>query len=526
MRNEFLASLLPVYTIVFALAYYLDSAFYSLYICIIPLTLLGIYDIFQKKHTVLRNYPILGHLRYLLEMIRPEIQQYFIEKDIDGRPFSRNQRSVIYQRSKGVLDTAPFGTQLHLYEPGAEWLIHSLNKTEQLDSDPRVTVGNHQCSQPYSSSRYNISAMSFGSLSRTAIVALNRAAKSGNFSHNTGEGGISPYHLEGGGDLVWQIGTGYFGCRNHDGTFNEKLFLEKSHLPQVKMIEIKLSQGAKPGHGGILPAVKVTDEIAQIRHVLKGNDVLSPAWHEEFSTPLELMDFIQRLRHLSGGKPTGIKLCIGKHSEFISICKAMILKDTYPDFITIDGAEGGTGASPREFTNHMGTPLDDGLNFANNVLIGLGIRNKVKIIAAGKVIDGFSMITKFALGADICNSARGMMMALGCIQALRCNSNQCPTGVATQDPELYKLLNIEDKSKRVASFHRRTMSHVLELINSMGVSCIEDITKCHVMRRMGIGSISSYEDLYPSFEEGELHQIEKLDPPFRKIFNEASVERF
>lgn len=526
MRNEFLASLLPIYLIVFLLGNYLDSAFYSLYIFIIPLTLLGIYDILQKKHTLLRNYPVVGHMRYLLEMIRPEIQQYFIEKDIDGRPFSRNQRSVIYQRSKGALDTAPFGTQLHLYAPGAEWLVHSLNKTEQIDSDPRVIVGNHQCTQPYSSSRYNISAMSFGSLSKTAIIALNRGAKSGDFSHNTGEGGISPYHLEGGGDLVWQIGTGYFGCRNHDGTFNEKLFMEKSHHPNIKMIEIKLSQGAKPGHGGILPAVKVTDEIAEIRHVLKGNDVLSPAWHEEFSTPLELMDFIQRLRHLCGGKPIGIKLCIGKHSEFISLCKAMMTKDTYPDFITIDGAEGGTGASPREFANHMGTPLDDGLNFANNILIGLGIRDKIKIIAAGKVIDGFSMITKFALGADICNSARGMMMALGCIQALRCNSNQCPTGVATQDPELYKLLNIEDKSKRVALFHRRTMSHVLELINSMGVSCIEDIRKCHIMRRTDTGSISTYEDLFPSLEEGELFHVEKIRPPYVKLLNEASADKF
>ncbi len=526
MRNEFLASLLPIYLLVFSLAHYLNSAFYSLYILIIPLTLLGLYDILQRKHTILRNYPVLGHMRYLLENIRPEIQQYFIEKDIDGRPFSRNQRSVIYQRSKGELDTSPFGTQLHLYEPGAEWLVHSLNKTGQIDSDPRVIVGNHQCSKPYSSSRYNISAMSFGSLSRTAILALSRGARSGNFSHNTGEGGISPYHLEGGGDLVWQIGTGYFGCRNHDGTFNEKLFMEKSNHPNVKMIEIKLSQGAKPGHGGILPAVKVTNEIAEIRHVLMGNDVISPAWHEEFSTPLELMDFIQRLRHLSEGKPVGIKLCIGKHSEFISICKAMIAKNVYPDFITIDGSEGGTGASPREFANHMGTPLDDGLNFANNVLIGFGIRDRLKLIAAGKVIDGFSMVTKFALGADICNSARGMMMAIGCIQALRCNTNQCPSGVATQDPELFRLLNVEDKSKRVALFHRRTMSHVLDLINSMGVSRIEDIKKSHIMRRMDVGKICSYEEIFSSLKEGQLYEFDQLATPYKKLIQEASEERF
>jgi glutamate synthase domain-containing protein 2 len=509
-----------------ALAYFLNTVFYSFFIFIIPLTLLGIYDIFQTKHTLLRNYPIIGHLRYLLEMIRPEMQQYFIENEIDGRPFSRDQRSVIYQRAKGELDTAPFGTQLQLYQQGAEWIEHTLNKTVQVDHDPRVIIGNEQCSQPYSSSRYNISAMSYGSLSKNAVLALNKGAKSGNFSHNTGEGGLSPYHLEGGGDIVWQIGTGYFGCRNHDGTFNDGLFAEKSVLKNVKMIEIKLSQGAKPGHGGILPAVKVTDEIVAIRHVLKGNDVISPPWHSEFSTPLEMMDFIQKLRRLSGGKPVGIKLCIGKHSEFLSICQAMIQKNIYPDFITVDGAEGGTGAAPREFTNHVGTPLDDGLNFAHNCLLGFGIREKVKIIAAGKVIDGFSMITKFALGADVCNCARGMMMAIGCIQALRCNSNQCPTGIATQDPELYKLLDVEDKSKRVAQFHRRTIAQVRDLINAMGVSKIEDIRKSHIKRRMSVGQVSSYDELFLSIKPGSFATPEMLPEEFKKCLSEASVDKF
>jgi glutamate synthase domain-containing protein 2 len=527
MRNEFLYSIFPVYILIFVCGYFLSPSFYSLYIFVVPLTLLGFYDIIQKRHTVLRNYPVLGHMRYLLEMIRPEIQQYFVERDIDGRPFSRDQRSVIYQRSKGQLDTAPFGTQIHLYHPGSEWLDHTLNETAQMDeADPRVLIGNHQCSQPYSSSRYNISAMSYGSLSKTAILALNKGAKSGNFSHNTGEGGLSPYHLEGGGDIVWQIGTGYFGCRNPDGSFSETLFTEKAHHPHVKMIEIKLSQGAKPGHGGILPAVKVTDEIVAIRHVLKGNDVISPAWHKEFRKPTELMDFIQRLRNLSGGKPVGLKLCIGKPSEFISLCKAMIAKDTYPDFLTIDGAEGGTGAAPREFTNHMGTPLDDGLNFAVNVLRGFSIRDKITIIAAGKVIDGFSMVTKFALGADICNSARGMMMAVGCIQALRCNSNQCPTGVATQDPELYKLLDVEDKHKRVASFHRRTMSQVKDLINSMGVSEICEIKKCHVKRRMDVGKIATYEDLFEHIDDGAFKDPEKIPNHYKKWISEAVGDRF
>jgi glutamate synthase domain-containing protein 2 len=526
MRKIFYFSLIPAYVIIITLDYYLSPVFEALYGILIPITILGFYDVFQKKHTLLRNYPVVGHFRYLLEMFRPEIQQYFIERDIDGRPFSRDQRSVIYQRSKGDLDTHPFGTQFDLYEHGAEWLDHSLNSTDHLSELPRVVIGNHQCKKPYSASRYNISAMSYGSLSKTAVLALNIGARKGGFCQNTGEGGLAPYHLEGGGDLIWQIGTGYFGCRHPDGRFNEELFAQKSKLENVKMIEIKISQGAKPGHGGILPAAKVSDEIVAIRHVQKGKDVISPPWHSEFSTPVGLMDFITRLRSFSDGKPVGIKLCIGKYSEFISLVRGMIERDVYPDFITVDGAEGGTGAAPREFTNHMGTPLDDGLNFVNNTLIGFGIRDKIKLIAAGKVIDGFSMIQKFALGADLCNSGRGMMMAIGCIQALRCHSNQCPVGIATQDPALYKLLDVDYKSERVMRFQQQTLLQVKELMTAMGVSRVEDINKKHVKRRMGLGEIATYDDLYETVSSGSFLNPSQVPEHFVKWINESSATKF
>lgn len=519
-------SLFPTYLVTLLLGYFLSPVFFSFFVVIIPVTLLGFYDIFQTKHTLMRNYPIVGHFRYLLEAFRPEIQQYFIEKDIDGRPFSRDQRSVIYQRAKSQLDTAPFGTQFDLYKSGAEWLDHSLNPVEELHELPRVYVGNHQCKKPYLASRYNVSAMSYGSLSKTAVLSLNMGAKKGNFAQNTGEGGLAPYHLEGKADVIWQIGTGYFGCRNPDGSFNAELFEKKSQLENIKMIEIKLSQGAKPGHGGILPAAKVSDEVVAIRHVEKGKDVISPPWHGEFSTPAQMMDFITKLRNLSGGKPVGFKLCIGRHSEFLSICKAMIKKDVYPDFITVDGAEGGTGAAPREFTNHMGTPLDDALNFVHNTLIGFGIREKIKLIAAGKVIDGFSMITKFALGADMCNSARGMLMAIGCIQALRCHTNQCPTGIATQDPQLYKLLDVEDKSTRVARFHGQTLNQARDLMQAIGISKVEDIRKGHIKRRMGVGHIATYDDIFATLETGSLLDFEKAPQTYKKYLLESSEEKF
>lgn len=526
MRVYFLASIIPLHVFIFLLGYFLGKGFYNLYIISVPITLLGIRDVyFQNRHTILSNYPVLGHFRYLLEEIRPEIQQYFIERYDDGKPFSREQRSVVYQRAKGDLDTSAFGTQLDIYKVGSQWLEHSINVTSGVKYSERVIVGNHQCLKPYSSSVLNISAMSYGSLSKTAIQSLNKGAKIGNFYHNTGEGGISPYHLKYGGDLVWQIGTGYFGCRNPDGTFNPQMFEERSGFEQVKMIEIKLSQGAKPGHGGLLPGKKVNEEIAQIRAVEIGKDVNSPPKHSAFDTPKELVQFIARLRILSGGKPVGFKICIGKFQEFMAICKAMIELDTYPDFITVDGAEGGTGAAPREFSNFLGTPLDEALNFVNNTLIACGIRDKIKLIVSGKIIDAFSIVQKFALGADICNSARAMMFAIGCIQALRCNNNTCPAGVATQDPRLYKLLNVEDKGKRVARFHEKTLEELTHLVSATGVKDFNQISKDLVKRRMGPGKIASYKDIFPSMNKNELIEG-KSSEEFQKMWDQADPNVF
>ncbi|MCB0406600.1 MAG: FMN-binding glutamate synthase family protein, partial [Bdellovibrionales bacterium] len=430
---------------------------------------LGIVDIIQEKHTIRRNFPVLGRFRYILESVRPEISQYFVESNTDGRPFNRNERSIIYQRAKGDLDTVPFGTQLDVEDIGYEWVNHSITAKHINYEDLRVTVGGPDCKQPYSSSLLNISAMSFGALSKNAILALNGGAKLGNFAHNTGEGSISDYHLQPGGDLTWQIGTGYFGCRTKDGHFNPETFQKRATLPQVKMIEIKLSQGAKPGHGGILPGVKVTPEIAKIRDVPVGQSVLSPPAHTAFSTPIELLQFVKQLRDLSGGKPVGFKLCIGHKSEFISICLAMIHLDIYPDFITVDGGEGGTGAAPQEFSNYIGAPMIDGLAFVHNILNGLDIRKYIKLIASGKITSGFHIARAIALGADTCNSARAMMMALGCIQALLCNTNRCPTGIATQDPNLTVGLVVDDKKVRVANYHEETIKSFVEMLGASGL---------------------------------------------------------
>lgn len=525
MRKYFFLSFIPIFAVIILSGYFLDSGYYKILIIALPIFFLGVRDVLQKKRTILRNFPVIGHLRYLFEEIRPEIQQYFVESWDDGKPFSREQRSIVYQRAKGDLDTAAFGTQHDVYKVGEEWLLHSLQTTAENHEEKRVMVGGSDCKQPYSCSRFNVSAMSYGSLSKTAIMSLNKGAKLGGFYHNTGEGGISPYHLKHGGDLVWQIGTGYFGCRNSDGTFNPSMFKEKSHLENVKMIEIKLSQGAKPGHGGMLPAKKVNSEVAAIRAVEINKDVNSPPTHSMFDTPKGLLKFVKELRELSGGKPVGFKLCIGKRREFYAICKAMIETQIFPDFITVDGSEGGTGAAPREFSNHVGSPLADALNFVHNTLIGCGIRDKLKIIASGKIIDGFSMITKFALGADICNSARGMMFAIGCIQALKCNSNDCPTGVATQDPSLYKLLDVESKSHRVARFHDETVKQTLHMICAMGLNGVSSIDKSHIIRRVDIGKCLSYEELYPLLKPMDL--IEGNVNEFIKArWNRASSETF
>lgn len=490
-----------------------------------PLIALGIYDYFQKKHAVLRNFPIVGHFRYFFEAIRPEIIQYFIESDTEGKPFSREQRSVVYQRAKGVRDTVPFGTLQDVYEVGYEWVNHSLRPHHLRPAEMRVTVGGANCTQPYSASRFNISAMSFGSMSKNAILALNKGAKKGNFAHNTGEGGISPYHLQGGGDLIWQVGTGYFGCRTPEGSFCPDTFAEKATLPNVKMIEIKLSQGAKPGHGGILPAAKLTREIAEIRDVPMGKDVLSPPAHTTFSTPVELLEFVAKLRELSGGKPVGFKLCVGKRREFLAICKAMVKTGITPDFIAVDGGEGGTGAAPLEFTNHIGAPLIEGLIFVHNALVGFFLRDKIRIIASGKVITGFEMVKRLALGADICSSARGMMMALGCIQALKCNTNHCPVGVTTQNPDLVAGLVVEDKYKRVANFHQGLMKSVCEIMGAMGIEDPGDLHPWHIMRRTSATEIKHYGEIYEFLSEGDLCK-EDIPQSYRRALQAACEDSF
>jgi len=476
--------------------------FYSTLFLTAPLFIIGLSDIFQKSRAIRRNFPVIGHFRYLLEEIRPEIQQYFIESNSDGMPFSREKRSVVYQRAKKVTDTIPFGTQLDVNADGYEWMNHSIAAAEPPKQEPRVWIGKETCKKPYLSSLLNISAMSFGSMSKNAILALNQGAKEGGFAHNTGEGGISPYHIKPGGDLIWQIGTGYFGCRTKDGNFDPILFSERSQSDQVKMIEIKLSQGAKPGHGGVLPGKKVSAEVAQIRNVEIGKTVNSPPYHKTFSTPKGLLEFIVQLRELSGGKPVGIKLCVGRKIEFLALCKAMVSTGITPDFITVDGTEGGTGAAPLEFSNYIGTPLNEGLSFIHSALIGCGLRKKTKLIASGKVITGFNIFTKIALGADICNSARGMMFALGCIQALRCNHNNCPTGVATQDPQLMKGLVIEDKSKRVANFHSLTVKSFLEVMGSAGITHPSQIRPYQVLRRVSQTEVKDYSQIYPLLKEG------------------------
>jgi glutamate synthase domain-containing protein 2 len=472
---------------------------FTMLLCVVGWT-----DMVQTKHTIMRNYPVLGRARYWMEDLRPKLYQYFIESDIDGRPINRIDRNTIYQRAKKVTDTMPFGTQLDVYAEGYEWMSHSIAPADfhHLNPSPRVIIGNKDCAQPYSASILNVSAMSFGSLSANAVEALNGGAKLGGFAHNTGEGGISSYHLAEGGDLIWQIGTGYFGARDKDGNFNVEAFAKNATRPEVKMIELKLSQGAKPGHGGILPAKKNTPEIAAIRLVEAGTTVYSPPYHSAFSTPAELVQFIQILRTHSGGKPVGFKLCIGQKSQFIAICKAMISANVYPDFITVDGGEGGTGAAPQEFSNYVGAPLMDGLAFVHNMLVGYGIRKHIKIIASGKIMSGFHVVRAIALGADACNSARAMMMAIGCIQALVCNTNNCPTGVATQDKSLANGLVVTDKKQRVANYHAETLKNFVELCGAAGITDYKQLTRRHIYRRVFMNEVRTFEDIFPSLTDG------------------------
>jgi len=469
-------------------------------VLVAPIYVWGLVDMNSKTHTIIANYPIFGRFRYVMEIIRPKIYQYFVESDTDGTPISRIFRSVVYQRAKKDLASTPFGTQLDVYQVGYEWINHSIYplSLKTVSNDHlRVTIGGKDCKQPYSASIFNVSAMSFGALSKNAVLALNKGAKRGGFYHNTGEGGLSPYHLEGGGDVVWQIGTGYFGARDENGNFCDKNFQERATKPNVKMIEVKLSQGAKPGHGGILPAGKNTPEIAAIRGVKPWTTVFSPSNHTAFSDAEGLLRFVAKLRELSGGKPTGFKLCVGLPHEFEDICKAMVRTNILPDFITVDGGEGGTGAAPLEFSNSVGTPLREGLILVTNLLTEYNLRDKIRVIASGKVITGFDIVRLIALGADVCNSARGMMLALGCIQALECNRNTCPTGVATQDPHLMAGLNVEHKHVRVANFHHDTVEAVAELIAASGMKCTRDLRRHHIWRRVTPTEVKNYEELYP-----------------------------
>ena len=498
-----------------------------LFLLVAPLIILGVADMIQTKQSIRRNFPLLGRLRYVLEDLRPKIQQYFIEGDTDGTPINRNDRSVIYQRAKKQIDTTPFGTQLNVYAEGYEWMNHSIVPLDfhAVDHHPRILVGNKDCKQPYKASVLNISAMSFGSLSSHAVESLNAGAKIGGFAHNTGEGGLSPYHLKHGGDIIWQIGTGYFGARDGDGKFSPEAFEKNATRGEVKMIEIKLSQGAKPGHGGILPAKKNTPEVAAIRLVKAGTTVFSPPFHSAFSTPKELVHFIQKLRELSGGKPVGFKLCIGRKSEFISICKAMVELDIYPDFITVDGGEGGTGAAPPEFSNFVGMPLLDGLAFVDNMLKGFGIRHHIKVCASGKILTGFQIVRAIALGADMCNSARAMMMALGCIQALECNRNTCPTGVATQDPALVSGLVIDDKKVRVANYHKNTVESFVELMAASGIDNPAKLNRHQISRRIFMNEVKTLEEIYPSIQVSAMLS-QPVPERYRMSFDSASSEKF
>ena len=495
VRKLILGLIILINLIIISFGVIFTPSWFWLLILPLPLLVVALYHSFQTKHAILRNYPVVGYFRYFFESIRPELRQYFWESDTDGRPFNRRQRSIVYQRAKNQRETVAFGMQTDPLSPGNEWVAHSIFPVHIEDHNLRTTVGNQHCKQPYSLSVFNISAMSYGALSRTAITALNKGAALQNFAHNTGEGGISQYHING-GDLIWQIGTGYFGCRDENGYFDPNLFREKATRPYVKMIELKLSQGAKPGHGGILPAAKNTPEVASIRHVVPGTDVMSPPAHSAFKTPLEMMHFIQQLRELSDYKPVGFKICIGDKQEFIDICQAMQESQITPDFIAIDGSEGGTGAAPLEFTDNLGMPLYDALAFVTTTLIHFGLKKQIKLIVSSRIVTGFDILKVIALGADACYSARGMMFALGCIQALKCNEDVCPVGVATQRPNLYKGLDVEDKYVRVAQFHRNTLRATVEIMEACGFKSLEEVSADRFFRKVDSQYTLSFQDIY------------------------------
>lgn len=495
------------------------------------LVLVGLNDLRQTRHAVRRNYPVLGNIRYLVEAVRPEIRQYLLEGDQEALPFSRAQRSLVYARAKGESSDKAFGTLLDVYQTGFEFISHSLQPARQPTredsvADFRITVGGPQCTQPYSASIFNISAMSFGSLSANAIRALNRGAKKGGFAHDTGEGSISPYHREAGGDLVWEIGSGYFGCRDPFGYFDASRFAAQAREDQVKMIEVKLSQGAKPGHGGVLPGPKVTAEIAATRGVPQGVACVSPPRHSAFSTPVELMQFIAKLRELSGGKPVGFKLCLGHRWEFMAIAKAMLETGILPDFIVIDGKEGGTGAAPVEFTDHIGLPMREGLLFVHNTLVGINLRDKIKIGVSGKIVSAFDIIRVLAIGADWANAARGFMFAVGCIQSQSCHTNQCPTGVATQDRWRQRALVVPDKAERVYNFHHRTVHAVAEMLATAGLSRPEELRPHHLVRRISSSEVKLFSELHYYCRPGELLSQSADSHFYSKMWRLAQAHTF
>jgi len=491
------------------------------------LTVVGLYDLQQSHHAILRNYPIIGHVRFMLEAIRPEIRQYFLESETEAAPFSRAQRTLVYTRAKGASDKRPFGTQLDVRAIGYEWINHSIAPSQLKGHDFRVKVGDKDCTQPYDISLFNVSAMSFGALSANAVLALNLGAKLGGFAHDTGEGSISRHHRTHGGDLIWEIGSGYFGCRDDQGHFSPAHFSENVQSPQVKMVEIKLSQGAKPGHGGVLPGPKVTEEIAEARGVMVGQDCVSPSAHSSFSTPLELMQFVKQLRTLSQGKPVGIKLCIGHPWEWFAIVKAMLESGIQPDFIVVDGAEGGTGAAPLEFSDHMGMPLQEALRLVHNTLVGAGLRDAIRVGASGKIVSAFDMARALALGADWCNSARGFMFALGCIQAQTCHTGNCPTGVTTQDPKRQMALVVPTKAERVHNFHTHTLEALQELMEASGLQTPHDFTPRHFMRRVSETQTLHLSDLVDTLAPGALLQSDVSNLP--QVFSDwplASAQSF
>jgi len=506
MRTGFILFSVVAIAAVLLLGFLVSPYHFAWFLVVGPLVAIGLRDMMQTRHAILRNFPLIGHGRYIADWMRPKIYQYFIESDTDGTPINRDKRSLVYQRAKKEVDTAPFGTQLDVYAEGYEWMAHSIHPKNfhELNHDPRVRVGGPQCTQPYDLSVFNISAMSYGSLSKVAVQALNYGAQMGGFAHNTGEGGISPYHLEGGGDLIYQVGTGYFGCRADDGGFSPELFRETVAPAQVKMIELKLSQGAKPGHGGILPAEKNTPEIAAIRKVQPHTRVDSPPFHRAFKDPEGMLNLIQQMRELAGGRPVGFKLCLGNPEEFKDICRAIRSTGIYPDFITVDGGEGGTGAAPLEFTDHVGMPFRDALAIVHNILLAFDLRKDIRVLGSGKVLSGFSLFRAISLGADACSSARGMMLALGCIQALECNTNTCPTGVATQNPDLMKGLVVDNKKFRVANYHRKTVEAFIELLGAAGLERPDQLHRGLVYRRVWMHEVKRYDEIYPYAEVGSL----------------------